>query len=163
MTARSPPNGHGRGATGRSSARAAPDPISGSGPGVRREFGTWGPRRGRTSISGLFWARVGGPRPLCRAVFGTLGEFGHLKRGQLPADLLGQRQAHPANAQVSGVTEFSAPTGSGTLMVAPSRQRQRPLKTCGLVGAENSVTSLTRGFAQRCSTTSRTGHHDESV
>src|SRR5438874_563255 len=105
VTARLPRNGYGRGATGRSSARAASDPISGSGPGVRREFATWGPRRGRTSIWGLFWARLGGPRPLCRAVFGALGQFGHLKRGQLPADRLGQRQAHPANAQVSGVTE----------------------------------------------------------
>src|SRR2546425_12558038 len=42
VTARSPRNGHGRGATGRSSARATPGPISGSGPGVRREFGTLG-------------------------------------------------------------------------------------------------------------------------
>jgi hypothetical protein len=41
---------------------------------------------------------------------------GRPKRGQLPADLLGQRQAHPANAQVSGVSgvsEFSALTRSG--------------------------------------------------
>jgi len=37
--------------------------------------------------------------------------------------LLGQRQAHPANAQVSGVTEFSAPTG-------PHRPASIPWSIC---------------------------------
>src|SRR5438105_8760249 len=35
---------------------------------------------------GAVLARVGGPRTLYGAVLGALGNSGHLKRGQLPAD-----------------------------------------------------------------------------
>src|SRR5437899_1250185 len=97
--------------------------------------------------------RGGGPRPLCRAVFGALGQFGHLKRGQLPADTArstpgasregaGERrdrvfgthtrrtaatgtQTADTNMQVTGGIAFSAPTPPARPRVVSQSQRYR--------------------------------------